>query len=62
LSRQIYYDVNLSGMKAHTGSVVGIVCDATNTLLITGGYDGYVKVCGSSNILWFECKIAHSDK
>ena len=52
LSRQIYCDVNIAGSKAHTGSVVGIACDNTNTLLITGSYDCYVKVCGLAHVVF----------
>ncbi|KAJ0049625.1 hypothetical protein Pint_16795 [Pistacia integerrima] len=30
---------------AHNGEVVGVACDSTNTLLISAGYHGDIKVC-----------------
>ena len=30
---------------AHNGEVVGVACDSTNTLMISAGYHGDIKVC-----------------
>ncbi|KAH7352308.1 hypothetical protein KP509_19G039200 [Ceratopteris richardii] len=44
ISRQVYHDVDLAELKAHWGAIVGIACDSTNTLIISGGYDMHIKV------------------
>ncbi|KAI5080871.1 hypothetical protein GOP47_0004054 [Adiantum capillus-veneris] len=44
LSRQIYHDASLNDYKAHEGAVVGLACDGTNNLIISGSYDCHVKV------------------
>lgn len=44
LSRKIYHDVSLTNSQAHDGAIVGLACDATNTFMISGSYDCYVKV------------------
>ncbi|KAJ4810553.1 Transducin family protein / WD-40 repeat family protein [Rhynchospora pubera] len=44
LSRGNYVDKSSESLTAHDGEVVGIACDATNSLLISAGYHGDVKV------------------
>ncbi|KAG9439404.1 hypothetical protein H6P81_019569 [Aristolochia fimbriata] len=42
ISRGSYIDTAETG--AHDGQVIGIACDATNSLMISGGYRGDIKV------------------
>ncbi|XP_078162623.1 transducin family protein / WD-40 repeat family protein [Carex rostrata] len=44
ISRGNYIDKSEESLTAHDGEVAGIACDATNTLLISAGYHGDVKV------------------
>ncbi|XP_050218375.1 U3 small nucleolar RNA-associated protein 21 homolog [Mercurialis annua] len=44
ISRGSYVDVSESKSCAHEGEVVGVACDSTNTLMISAGYHGDVKV------------------
>ncbi|KDP45683.1 hypothetical protein JCGZ_17290 [Jatropha curcas] len=44
LSRGSFVDVSERGSCAHEGEVVGLACDSTNTLMISAGYHGDVKV------------------
>eukprot|EP01018_Ginkgo_biloba_P020289 Gb_24979 [translate_table: standard] len=44
ISRGSYVDIGEEQPCAHHGAVVGLACDATNTLLISGGYKGDIKV------------------
>lgn len=44
ISRGCYLDVLEERNCAHRGEVVGIACDSTNTLMISAGYHGDVKV------------------
>ncbi|KAL9339861.1 hypothetical protein Peur_068876 [Populus x canadensis] len=44
ISRGSYLDVSERGSHAHEGEVVGVACDSTNTLMISAGYHGDVKV------------------
>lgn len=44
ISRGSYLDASERSC-AHNGEVVGIACDATNTLVISAGYHGDIKVC-----------------
>jgi len=37
-------DASEKSSCAHDGEVVGIACDSTNTLMISGGYHGDIKV------------------
>ncbi|KAJ8753135.1 hypothetical protein K2173_017699 [Erythroxylum novogranatense] len=43
-SRGSYLDMSERSSCAHDGEVVGVACDATNTLMISSGYHGDVKV------------------
>ncbi|KAI4379695.1 hypothetical protein MLD38_005958 [Melastoma candidum] len=43
LSRGIYVD-RLEGNHAHNAEVIGVACDSTNTLMISAGFSGDVKV------------------
>nr|XP_043610060.1 U3 small nucleolar RNA-associated protein 21 homolog [Erigeron canadensis] len=43
LSRGSYVDVSEKS-SAHSGEVVGVACDSTNSLLISAGYNGDIKV------------------
>ncbi|BBN05516.1 U3 small nucleolar RNA-associated protein 21 [Marchantia polymorpha subsp. ruderalis] len=43
-SRGTYGDSSLEGSPAHAGPVIGLACDATNTLMLSGGHDGNIKV------------------
>lgn len=45
LSRGSYSDISVSRNCAHDGEVVGVACDATNSILMSGGYHGDIKVC-----------------
>lgn len=38
-------DVSEKRNSAHDGEVVGVACDSTNSLMISGGYNGDIKVC-----------------
>lgn len=42
ITRGSYLDTSKKG--AHDGEVVGVACDSTNTLMISAGYNGDVKV------------------
>ncbi|KAJ9167353.1 hypothetical protein P3X46_022014 [Hevea brasiliensis] len=44
ISRGSYLDVSERRSCAHEGEVVGVACDSTNTLMISAGYHGDVKV------------------
>ncbi|KAL8542233.1 hypothetical protein ACS0TY_003195 [Phlomoides rotata] len=44
LSRGSYVDLSEGKNYAHNGEVVGITCDSTNTIMISAGFDGDVKV------------------
>ncbi|KAJ4838625.1 hypothetical protein Tsubulata_044113 [Turnera subulata] len=44
ISRGSYVDMEEGGSCAHVGEVVGVACDSTNTLMISAGYHGDVKV------------------
>ncbi|CAO2838503.1 unnamed protein product [Amaranthus hypochondriacus] len=44
LSRGSYLDKSERRSCAHDGEVVGVACDSTNTLMITAGYYGDIKV------------------
>ncbi|XP_039138391.1 WD repeat-containing protein 36 [Dioscorea cayenensis subsp. rotundata] len=44
LSRGCYVDYSEGKNKAHQAEVVGVACDATNNVLISGGYHGDIKV------------------
>ncbi|KAL5540737.1 hypothetical protein UlMin_044060, partial [Ulmus minor] len=44
LSRGSYLDTLEKRSCAHDGEVVGIACDSTNTLMISAGYQGDIKV------------------
>ncbi|KAJ6857716.1 LOW QUALITY PROTEIN: U3 small nucleolar RNA-associated protein 21 [Populus alba x Populus x berolinensis] len=44
ISRGSYLDVSERGSHAHEGEVVGVACDSTNTLMISAGYHGDVRV------------------
>ncbi|XP_059651888.1 U3 small nucleolar RNA-associated protein 21 homolog [Cornus florida] len=44
ISRGSYVDSSESRSCAHDGEVVGIACDSTNTLMISAGYHGDIKV------------------
>ncbi|KAA8515646.1 hypothetical protein F0562_018743 [Nyssa sinensis] len=44
ISRGSYMDLSERSSCAHDGEVVGIACDSTNTLLISAGYHGDIKV------------------
>lgn len=44
ISRGSYVDASEKSSCAHDGEVVGIACDSTNTLMISGGYHGDIKV------------------
>ncbi|KAL9250535.1 WD repeat-containing protein [Drosera capensis] len=43
-SRGSYIDTSEKGACAHGGDVVGVACDSTNTLMISAGYHGDIKV------------------
>ncbi|EXC12813.1 Uncharacterized WD repeat-containing protein [Morus notabilis] len=44
MSRGSYQDTSERRSCAHEGEVVGISCDSTNTLMISAGYQGDIKV------------------
>ncbi|KAF3437268.1 hypothetical protein FNV43_RR20021 [Rhamnella rubrinervis] len=44
ISRGSYLDTTERRSCAHDGEVVGIACDSTNTLMISAGYHGDIKV------------------
>lgn len=44
ISRGNYVDALEGESAAHNGEVIGIACDATNTIMISAGYHGDVKV------------------
>ncbi|KAF5822356.1 putative transcription factor WD40-like family [Helianthus annuus] len=44
LSRGSYVDASEKGNSAHDGAVVGVACDSTNSLMISAGYNGDIKV------------------
>lgn len=44
ISRGSYLNMSEGGRSAHDGEVVGIACDSTNTLMISAGYHGDIKV------------------
>ncbi|KAL7615945.1 hypothetical protein Lser_V15G01030 [Lactuca serriola] len=44
MSRGCYVDMSEKGSCAHDGEVVGVACDSTNSLMISAGYNGDVKV------------------
>lgn len=44
ISRGSYHDISERRGIAHDGEVVGIACDSTNTLMISAGYLGDIKV------------------
>lgn len=37
-------DISEARQCAHDGEVVGVACDATNSILISAGYQGDIKV------------------
>ncbi|KAJ7961683.1 WD40 repeat [Quillaja saponaria] len=43
-SRGAYLDMSEQKSCAHDGEVVGVACDSTNTLMISAGYHGDIKV------------------
>ncbi|KAL0925732.1 hypothetical protein M5K25_004099 [Dendrobium thyrsiflorum] len=44
ISRGIYVDTSESKSCAHYGEVVGVACDTTNTMMISAGFQGDIKV------------------
>lgn len=44
VSRGSYVDISETRSCAHDGEVVGVACDATNSIMISAGYHGDVKV------------------
>ncbi|KAH9606023.1 hypothetical protein KSS87_021040 [Heliosperma pusillum] len=44
LSRGSYMDKSERGNCAHDGEVIGVACDSTNSLMISAGYRGDIKV------------------
>lgn len=44
ISRGAYIDTSEPKNCAHDGEVVGVACDSTNTLMISAGYHGDIKV------------------
>ncbi|XP_043708500.1 U3 small nucleolar RNA-associated protein 21 homolog [Telopea speciosissima] len=44
ISRGSYIDINERSSGAHDSEVVGVACDATNTLMMSAGYRGDVKI------------------
>ncbi|KAF5748637.1 Transducin family protein / WD-40 repeat family protein [Tripterygium wilfordii] len=44
ISRGSYLDMSERRSHAHDGEVVGVACDSTNTLMISAGYHGDIKV------------------
>ncbi|KAL2634137.1 hypothetical protein R1flu_005616 [Riccia fluitans] len=43
-SRGTYGDPSLAGSPAHAGAVTGLACDATNSLMLSVGHEGNIKV------------------
>lgn len=52
ISRGSYLDVSEGRSCAHEGEVVGVACDSTNTLMISAGYHGDVKVSANHSIFY----------
>ena len=44
ISRGSYLDKSVTKSYSHDGEVIGLACDSTNTLMISAGYHGDVKV------------------
>ncbi|KAL3647151.1 hypothetical protein CASFOL_008119 [Castilleja foliolosa] len=44
ISRGGYIDTTEKEPRAHNGEVIGVACDSTNTVMISGGYNGDIKV------------------
>lgn len=44
ISRGSYLDMSERRSCAHDGEVIGVACDSTNTLMISAGYSGDIKV------------------
>ncbi|XP_068656250.1 uncharacterized protein [Aristolochia californica] len=44
ISRGSYIDIAETRSYAHDGQVIGVACDATNSLMISGGHVGDIKV------------------
>ncbi|KAJ7294300.1 hypothetical protein O6H91_Y267700 [Diphasiastrum complanatum] len=44
ISRGCYVDVSDENSRAHIGALVGLAADSSNTSLLSGGYDGFIKV------------------
>ncbi|GFP84289.1 U3 small nucleolar RNA-associated protein 21 homolog [Phtheirospermum japonicum] len=44
ISRGSYIDRSEKKPWAHDGEVIGVACDSTNTFMISGGYNGDIKV------------------
>ncbi|KAL3516441.1 hypothetical protein ACH5RR_023343 [Cinchona calisaya] len=44
ISRGSYLDVSEGKGTAHEGEVIGLACDSTNTVMVSAGYHGDVKV------------------
>ncbi|CAA0393660.1 unnamed protein product [Arabidopsis thaliana] len=44
ISRGSYFDMSEKRRYAHDGEVIGVACDSTNTLMISAGYHGDLKV------------------
>jgi U3 small nucleolar RNA-associated protein 21 len=44
IHRGVYIDMSESRSCAHDSEVVGVACDSTNTLMISAGYQGDIKV------------------
>lgn len=44
ISRGSYVDMSEGKTCAHNGEVVGVACDSTNTIMISAGFNGDVKV------------------
>ncbi|XP_038987551.1 WD repeat-containing protein 36 [Phoenix dactylifera] len=44
ISRGSYMDISEARQCAHNGEVVGVACDATNSIMISAGYQGDIKV------------------
>lgn len=53
ISRGSYIDDSESQRCAHDGEVVGIACDATNSIMISAGYQGDIKVVATGWSLIF---------
>ncbi|KAG6475125.1 hypothetical protein ZIOFF_064343 [Zingiber officinale] len=56
ISRGTYVDISESRQYAHDGEVVGIACDATNSSMISAGYNGDIKV-NNVKKLYLLCSI-----